>query len=1522
MASTLTDMAPRVLLFALLSLCGLLLPRAGDAAGKTVSDAELQQVYAAYRKAKAAGFSRESVIALYQHDNGVSAVKKLIDMEQSNPAFSIPRKDSDAIAGVRQEMNMRILDKLAKITGGTIEVLDFGKENGARSDLDQTIFAVDGRRYYKAGEMKQLYQRLWNDEYKVDMERMDMAMFNGDAHIPDWRRQDQTYLEFVVDYAERQQLLEEQRETYTEPGAYRAQVNRRSRDKGRVTLVNYKGDDSGDADPYTRERGPASELSSRYKDYVDEIPYRNAMSATFGNMKKFKGTEDFIDRMKYFNRVMGDGVNALPQSWGVDYLDKMGKLRTEDPAGYERMIRNLVADVYPELSKETRKSFTRIIRLSADIELDKIQGATKSQSHYLRGEIDSIRRAAQARGEQLSDEQVLSKARNNLFEHQQHIMQRSLVATARTKIRMDLDQDRLDMLDAKYPDADLGRKLQFDTAHQIQRIFNAIDDEAAVRHIIAEAPLALRPVLHNMNEAAQIVREQRARNQARPKLAEPDPEAAKRQGPQEQDVLQPLKSRVVQKKTAVAALLAQLQKKYDDFDVKLRAGHYSDEAISARMRGRVLDALGFEERAVYQDMKASFERKFSGSRLMHNVVNLGNVDALVNVLKVYQQTGDMQQVAHTALWELVSNLPYVAKVARLRQIYNDGDYQGLAWMCIAWKLPVAGQVKMVFDVAKNSVEVFYNHLMIPLGNDRFDLVYQGYVEAQPAGWSPFQPGWKERQVAQGRSILHWVPGKTFGEKRSNMYAFFQAKLDEKLRAGGLDPSSTDYWEAQERILPAFFGKYVTDYLNGTGDWSDNVIAGLYGTGTQAELKQRLIRRLLTDFRQGEMNFRMADAAREEMMDALQKVDEVQQENAQAERQLAAIEDFLGDKAGAEYAEALQHAHGKARQAPQVQAESYPHTVVAGEQATIAVKLVEDLGEQEGETVRPSDSVVEVRPVAESPLIAGESDVKLERLQETIGDTELVAPLTRGAETLKGRTYLARTDFLVTVRGQGGKVLGERKVSINVMDLVRGRLQDQLTAVRMLVKRILPRKQPVTPRKPGQVAGLLSNAIPIRYEWAELEPRLATPWYKDQPDLRGSPKLSLLIRWPDGPTEPGTRWVVGRIHGGIPPFEKAIKRTISGSEKFADPTQGMNPYAPGGPPGNAFAFALPMERGHAGEFTVEGELRYSSQRISSRKLDKAEPEARHPFSISFRYQAPRRRVTKASTNYREGKLDGYIKVENCQDGTRVAALSGGGLQRYALLTCRGGKGSVHLDHMWPDRPQALSISFPDFGETVNLQAALEYRSVREVAPVDDKRVARAQKRIDRYLKTRDKRNNLLYLAQAYGGLASTYHGYSGGMRDVQRWLDVSRRELDAWQALFQAAQNRSWDGYRGYPGYRNPEQREQMIDKLQSDWRYLWFKAVADKAAVAARYDLTEQAQGWLTMAEEIGTPLLDHDKLGSRVRDQLKTAGRAMARSIFRTSGDLDATRSAWDWLNKLYLRGNPGYKPGRFPWAVDVVSN
>ncbi len=1477
---------------------------------KVVTPEQLKAAHAAFVEAKSAGFSVESMVKLYQLDNAAPAVKKLVDAAQSNPAMSIQPADSAAMEAARETMNMAVLEHLAEVTGGTIEVINFGKQNGIRSDKDQTIFATDGKRVYTATELKEAYESHFLTTFGIDMEKMDMSMFDGDAAIPDWRRADMTYEEFVAAYEKGQAMLEQNPEAYREAGSFRAQVDRRTAEQGRVTLVR-KNRESGEVEV---EKGSASEVSARYKDWTADVPYRNAMDASVENRGRFDHSNDFIDKMKYFNRTVGDGVNALAlENWDVNYIFHLADL---SPAERKSYVDDLVRDVFViDISPDEQELFKSIILTAAEVELDKMKSETKAESHYLRGLIESEERRAKSAGEEISPEESLKRARERFFGHQKRVMDLNIVATTRQKILRDLDPGNLKRIAAKYGD-DQAKKLRYETARQIGRAFEKIDDPRLLDRLVSEAPSELRAEIESLRDVARARRKTKKSAERRPiRLADSDEDEARRTGPKEKTLARiEDESFMEARRRETTELLDAMKARYEDFDSNARAGLYSDEFITERLRNGVLESLGFEERAVLRQMEVEYERQFSGSKLFTNVVNLGNLSSVLSMIEVYQQTGDMTMVARTALWELVSNFPGVSQFATLKQSFNDGDLQSLSWLFIAWKIPGAGQAKMVFDAAKQTLTIVYNHAMVPLENDRFSQAYMGYVDAQPAGWSPLVPGWKERRDAASLSILHYVPGETFEEKRSGMYAFFQAQLHEKLVRNGFDPTTAEYWERRDQVLPAFFGSYVDRYFDARGEFFENTTVDLRAVAKIPEMKKRLIQRLQADFHQGELNDRLAEVAREEMLVAIAKIQDQQRENIDLERRVVAVEGFAVERLreGIDQLFDRVEAADDAADPGRVSVQVYPPAVVEGQEVTFAIKA---MSEGEGEGGRRHQ--IEVRRVSATPLVRGETDLR-GKLEEAVGENDVVfvKPLLDRPKTAGAELYVTKVDYEVVVKDPDGVETARETLSVKVAGIV---VEEPETseAVTLKVKVTTP---PTPEEKRANPFG-----AKMRVHWEDPGPDNLTPRAYRPHSSEGCVPY-LWLRWDDMPE--GKRYGIRmKVSGGIPRFEKEWFETVYGQDRFE-----LKDEKPGRGPCFTQHMRIPEHTG--GTVEVSGELMAFEPRTKKDDMESgaATPLATFPFRARVPFFPPTHTVKAHASIDSLGILSGSVSVGYAQSGQRPGRVDVGGKSYwgkfYGGMSFRvPGAGSV---------PASLTVHFHDYGKAVSLSVPIENKGVKPRAKPELERRVRLLEELE-WCKRADPSRYLAKMANIHGLLASIYAPNRNGWIDKAAWLAELQTQFDLMEQTYAAMGDLAWKGWgeSGVPSQGRvvsttyePAKSAANAKAIRLDYRMLqshvWREA-AETALAMGDFGLVDR---FLEKSEEFAR--LQSGRNLATAAHNLELTRSAHARRLYELSGDLDAARAIFalsqDWGRlKCRLNGSTfesrkfDYEVGEdFDWGPD----
>lgn len=1516
---------------------------AGLAAGAEdgVSDAHLSLVHKAYLEAKQAGFSRDALLKLYSTPDVpdvAAAVKKLVDLHQSDPARSISPDDSRSLEGVRQEMNMEVLEHLALVTGGTIEVMDAGKQNGIRSDKDLMIFAVlDGHRTISATEMKRLYEEAFREIHGIEHSKLDMTIFDGDAVIPDWRRTNLSLSEYVETFKKGQAKLEQNPGAVREAGTWRQGAELRYATGSRVTLVKHRRDPkdprvlarikraelrerrSAAGDPIhfeVIENAPVAEASARFQEWRADLPYRNAMDAAFEWRNRHNHATDFVDKMKYFNRTVGNGINALAiRGWDKDYIVHLSKLPT--PELRSAYIRRMLEEVYVvDLSADHREHFAKVMELSVEIEIDKMKGRSRSEAEYLKPLIDLERKNAASRGESLEDGPALARARERLYAHQDRIMKYNIMATTRQKIRMDLtDTRRLALLIDKYTsDGHDGleevRKLQWETWHQIGRIIDGLDDDVLIGRIVSDAPEAVRPRLQKLHEAAKARRAANAR--AKLKLEKPDPRKAETSGPEERTLVKSPKGDLEEKESRLQEVLNWIGKDYDDFKADLGAGKYSDEAITERLRTSALDMLGYEDRVVINKLEVEFEAKFSGSKLLKNALDLGNVNSLLSILQVYQETGDLGQVAQTALWEVVSNIPGVSQAATLNQALHDGNVEGLTFLFLAWQVPAAGQIKMVFDVAKGSMTLVYNHAMDPLKDDRFSQIYLGYVDAQPAGWSPLKPGWKERRAAAGDSILHFVPGASMEEKRTNLYEHFHKELDARLQRNGIKPADGGYWEKYETILEPFFRKYVHDYFAAEGEWKDNTTVGLRAIGQQEELQDKLARRLLADFQASRKNFEKLEEARESMKAAMLKGDDVRRRAVEAERTFLAAADFLAAKVADVARDAVKRLEGvsSGKEESRIRISAFPPVVTEGQSATVVVRAMSAV--DGGAAGAPH--VVEVRRI--DPAAGADAALPAEEVRKKLGaDAAFLKPLTDATKPL----HLATVEYEVTVKTPAGRVLGKERVKVGLAGESAAPAGNPNLAFKLLSW------------SESKVPG--NEFVNQGATWGDYGATRVTPWnVVERGDSiaapSGSSLLFLFARWPTMP--PGKHYYAQvTTKGGTPPVEKTFGSRVFGYTQFLD-----TPEAKAQPGGPCFKLNPLFPVGSVGSFRVSGRLlAFAQSVITEEQLKRAVPIAEFPIDAAFDVPDPPRPAKGTATIDAYGSVGGGIRIENIQPGKRPARVAVGSRAVWVMMNASASpKAANALDLGFgglygAENPTSATVTFRDFGKEVTVTAELTVKPAPPRITVKPEALATPRKRLDDDMKKEEARLNLI--AGHYGWLAKVVADGGGLQSQTDVWIGYKTKQFEYYDRAVAAAADAGWAGYkdqtfyvlgtaRGLPS--KEADRPKFIEEVAKSFRELRYRELRDALATVSRTGELKTAELWVALLEKAGkgTPA----EVGNELPRNLATACRALADQAFRTEGNLAAARSWWDKANAhdsaAWTGPRDQFQPPPFRWEPD----
>lgn len=1589
-------------LFFVLAL--MLYPRAVTA-GPPVSPDEITVVFEAYQRARQGGFTEQAVLDLYATPKAASAIKTLIDRGQQPdpPPQSIDDPGSQKLDEARMKMHHENAARLSWVRGGVIEMMDAGKKNKARSDKDIMVWGCDGLRPVSGKANQDLYNRAFasthttTDGRPVHPAQLDIAMLNGEARFHDWRDARMSVAEFKTRTLDTQTMLEAQGDaSVKEIGTHRIIEAKYAR-ASEVTLIYTHGetkpteltlpdmpgrelrsfkDELGRDIHYEILVGPTPQVSKRYTDWSADRPYRQAMDAALEWGDMHARSNDFVDQQKYANRVFGDGLNGLAEvdTGGKDYIGHLGGL--ESDAARREFIRNVAGPtLLGEMGDAQFEQYLKVMELTARIELDKIRGQAKDPGAYLKADIDRFARQADRAGEPISADEALNRARTHFERLQKDMFSRILVATAREKIRQDLDPKHNARLIHKHGRENVA-KLRWETRRQLARMMDRVNDPDVVNRIINEAPDRVRLELEQMRDfvrarqamdrvtrgktnAAGLSVErydlEKARKVAETKGAGAEVEMERRTASD--------KTPLEEKNIIIGAFLNRLQAKADELKAKAKSGYYSDEQITDRMMGRLYDSLGYKQRVIVQDMEVTYKRQLRGSDMLRGALTLGNANSAVSLAKVYQQHGwDSPEMSRALAWEAVSRVPYASDLDTIYQGIRSGDMRAPAFMFMAKVIPGIGHVKLVFDVAKGTIELAWNHTMEPLKQDRVNMIYRGYVDKQDAGL--INAGLKEKIEATSLPLLNFVPGDTHTEKRLNVYPYFHAKIDKILKDRGLDPlkdnqQKGDYNFEYDAVRKQVLTGYVDDWFNAAGEFHDNTTAGLTQMGTEKEMKARLYAKLDGDF---ELSYDFQDArdrALEQMRDQMRRQAKAAQQAHDNEATMLGAAELIGERLAQRTIDALADAADlpPLETVEQVEAEAVPRAVTEGGTTTIEVTVL-----NAADAAPHAVEIDRITFTGSEPDKAGMGRTYFEQQAADYMDIfDPVLDKQAGIDALdfflRQMKVSMRVEDAVTRQPIGVDETIDVEVPIiwtDAIDTSGGRM--------VVVVRIDEKEEPkVANKNKGSAAesdadAFYGKAVSWKTEWVAADEANLCPF--GPIDALGEDKrymgMALRVQWADAPLRKHY-FFDGKIAGGEPPYEKELRLRVNSQRAF-DPTEADYNAA-----GNAFHIPLPTPGFSAGSFIVNGKLQAFDEPLVDPGPDPSyTPVGELPVSAGFTVGADYPQTAKLTiTNKGPTGIAGSIGVDLCQPGARVARISIGGKTIYAMF----GGGCSFIVRGVTDARQA-TIDFMDFGTTKSLVAKPKEKKEADAASTKEARrraarararkflggwgdkaeptsateggqppaakesdgektttadcIARHQEKLTELQEEADK--NLLRIAALYGSMAAC-HIDETGVSNWGAWQGYRMQQIAKVQQAMAAGGNKDWEGhlYTNVADVRGAKDQTKVTEALDMFHRSMQMKiagvygSMADRAVEA---DNLGQAAGWYAQANTLLLSAAKTDDDKTTAANMVANSYRKLADATFRLTGDTDR---AYELLKQAHAASpDADDDPPANPWQID----
>jgi len=290
------------------------------------------------------------------------------------------------------------------------------------------------------------------------------------------------------------------------------------------------------------------------------------------------------------------------------------------------------------------------------------------------------------------------------------------------------------------------------------------------------------------------------------------------------------------------------------------------EAVSA-FRKQLLESMGYEFRKDWRAVEGlDLARDAEGRSMANaagNLMTWANADALLNVVKVYRETGgNTEKVREQILMEAAGRLPLVGETLQLKAILEGQAHPGmLGVMAAGFFYPAVGQVMLAYSMGSN---VYYIITDVQLDAD-VQLHLQGIIpgaggeEGPGDAYGEGMPGFLQpvyetmlghlnelekrlpvsRQEAEEIQLLiDDLYTRDIRGARNYLYEYFNPMIEERLAANperwpreewkriklssdyapirSVEPEDLLMPANQPPLLRAMFRKWVNDYMHGRG----------------------------------------------------------------------------------------------------------------------------------------------------------------------------------------------------------------------------------------------------------------------------------------------------------------------------------------------------------------------------------------------------------------------------------------------------------------------------------------------------------------------------------------------------------------------------------------------------------------------------------------------------------------------------------------------------------------------------------
>lgn len=814
--------------------------------------------------------TKADLVKLYEVAGDFKVVHSLL-------GSSISPEQSRTLGRLRQEIHNEVLENLArsKEFGERMGVNDFGSgadplKVDAKTDIDFTLYAGDQR--ITGAQLVQRYLqefRRVTAKYgvAVDPGQMDIVAHKYEATIPDWRRE-VSLANFELKIRGGLDLLRSNPEAYFLEGAYLQQVMGRSADPQQKTFTWYE---FGEGGKLVTQRVNAAQVPQFF--YHPDVRQRHAWGGAVGNWHFFHAhSDDTAAQAKYLLRSLDDGVGLL-------LVEKLGNFDKLSKSQRDQMVRRLYSETY---------SPAEVSRIAATLETAIHMRGLKDKKTLNMGTEGGRLQAydplirflkSQTPDIDLPDERWLERAERAFQQSGSQLLIENSIQTARARLS-----------DWLIPPIKPGESLHVLDENGVRRKVDV--DEGMVKRLQYAAFFELKEGLALLKpEVIEAIKKQN------PRLAR-DVEILEGVIQKQKELLFPKNGEgrtltdTLNLREQIAVELQQdfqqLKQRFEaegilrtSLDASRRVwekGQRFEDWLNRNLVDTLATTVGGKKYIPFLDrMRAEVQdtnERVLGPRWM---ARLDKATSVVEVLKAYAREGEVnEQVLSVAFYEGLSYIPGVSTLYAVQ-----GGFEGVATLSLVSTIPGYGQILLVMNLAKGTVELGGLALLEPLRRDKILLAYQGYLDPQEGGI--LTTGQKERVLSPRPPLLLPIDPEgrlPLEERRKRIYQYFNnqivSTMEQLPSVWYSEEEAPQMWREKEfEILAIRLRQYVEHWYNASGPFSEYDVLTVH---RGADIRQELVRKLTQDYVTGK-NL------------ALQK--EIQEREAQFQQLFGKMEDIHG-----------------------------------------------------------------------------------------------------------------------------------------------------------------------------------------------------------------------------------------------------------------------------------------------------------------------------------------------------------------------------------------------------------------------------------------------------------------------------------------------------------------------------------------------------------------------------------------------------------------------------------------------------